>query len=400
MDDSILDAIRVNFNLNGIAINEAPKFQDIQQFASSFLGRNLKTEERNEISKLLKTIKSYSRTENELEQNIDGIYEDNISTLKNVLIISSYSKDYSIGRLSESINRAYADKHGYIFHCDEINYSDMLADIAPRSHCTWYKVLMLLRYLSNETFLNDMKIGYIMWIDSDAIFANHNLKIERVIEYASYRDLILAENMTKGNLLNAGVLLVKNSDWSRSLWAEVWHSKASARYHHVYFYEQSALTRCLRLRGLGLEDILPFHTHCDGPYEKFFPHVAVLCHLDFNSNAIMSPTYVTDNCSPHSVPQEPLWDNMMSSKLEARFIFHAVGQWNKLQVLQTVISQRNLPRIERCPGYSAVTEFSLFRGKCGSVPTSESVEARTKYGRADEKEGGERDKPEMSLDSV
>ena len=59
--------------------------------------------------------------------------------------------------------------------------------------------------------------------------------------------------------LHPGVLLVRVTEWSRQLWREVW---ACNKYDDVFFYEQSALIRRLRARREGLELLpsgVPFH---------------------------------------------------------------------------------------------------------------------------------------------
>ena len=122
-----------------------------------------------------------------------------------------------------------------------------------------------------------------MWIDSDAIFINHEYKIEEFIARAGGRELIIAEDSSKCCLINAGVILVRICEWSKNLWKDVWAMK---KYFSCFFYEQSALVRCLHQRFEGLEDIIPFHSFSKGgsTVDKFFPHVLVLTCVDFNSN--------------------------------------------------------------------------------------------------------------------
>ncbi len=66
-----------------------------------------------------------------------------------------------------------------------------------------------------------------------------------------YCDLIIAEDMHPGCLVNAGVMLIRLSQWSLDLWQDIWSSDKSKRYHNVYYYEQSALIKCLKLREEG-----------------------------------------------------------------------------------------------------------------------------------------------------
>ena len=55
--------------------------------------------------------------------------------------------------------------------------------------------------------------------------------------------------LLSGCLINAGVMLIRVSEWSRTLWQEVWDCN---KYDDVTFYEQSALIRRLRAKREGL----------------------------------------------------------------------------------------------------------------------------------------------------
>ena len=88
--------------------------------------------------------------------------------------------------------------------------------------------------------------------------------------------------------MNAGVMLVRVSAWSRQLWSEVWECN---KYDNVTFYEQSALLQRLRAKREGLEltcdrESQPFHSYLPGAFKgtKLFAHVSVLTHLELNTN--------------------------------------------------------------------------------------------------------------------
>lgn len=81
-------------------------------------------------------------------------------------------------------------------------------------------------------------------------------------------------------------MLVRVSEWSRQLWREVWESR---KHDTVTFYEQSALLQRLRAKREGLEMVgeeQPFHSYLPGAPKgvKLFAHVAVLPHLELNTN--------------------------------------------------------------------------------------------------------------------
>ena len=86
-------------------------------------------------------------------------------------------------------------------------------------------------------------------------------------------------------------MLVRVSQWSKELWQEVWDCN---KYDSVTFYEQSALIRRLRARREGLEMLeenCPFHSYLPGGPKgvKLFAHVAVLPHMELNTNRCVGP---------------------------------------------------------------------------------------------------------------
>lgn len=57
-----------------------------------------------------------------------------------ILIYTAYSSDYTIGRLCEKVNHDYATKHGYKFVSIVVDYEEMIKEVSPKQHCTWYKM--------------------------------------------------------------------------------------------------------------------------------------------------------------------------------------------------------------------------------------------------------------------
>jgi len=248
--------------------------------------RELTIEEKNIISTIItsnrkivhnSTIKSIttSTNNNNNNNNCNNIMIDN----PNILIITAYSIDYTIGNLCEKVIRKYADYHQYHFISHILPYMDMLSKIHPKLHCTWYKILMINEYLND----NNNKYDYILWIDADAIIIDFNIKIEYFIKRSLGRDILIAEDMNPCCLINAGVILIKNTDWSKECFKQVWNLD---RYDNVKFYEQSALVKVLRLNGQNLEKHKIFHTYVTGGIkgDKVFDNVLVVPHTDFNSN--------------------------------------------------------------------------------------------------------------------
>ena len=221
----------------------------------------------------------------ELSRDADSLFPVAVGTTSvgNVLMITAYSDDYSIGTLCEKVNRTYAEKHGYEF-ISEVLPLDVISEIiAPKKHCTWYKIALLKKLFADVSYLESKRIRYILWIDADAIAVDHEVRFADIIERCNQRDLIIAEDMNAGCLINAGVFMLRTTGWSRDFINDVWDC---VKYDDVTFYEQSAMIRVLRSKKEDLDSVSPFHSYLPNAVQgvKLFPHTAVLPLSDFNSN--------------------------------------------------------------------------------------------------------------------
>lgn len=78
---------------------------------------------------------------------------------------TSHIRQYS--QYAFDINRSYCEKQGYTY----IQYNDILDQSRPAS---WSKIPIVKRHLN--------EFDWIMWIDADAIFFNHDTRIEERID--------------------------------------------------------------------------------------------------------------------------------------------------------------------------------------------------------------------------
>jgi hypothetical protein len=254
----------------------------------------------------------------------------------------AYTDNYRLGDITALVNEAYANKHGYRFRLHKKSYEEMMGEISPRDNPTWYKV----RAINEELLQNDSTESvaeYILWLDADAMLVNHDLRVEDVARACEWKDLVISEDLHEGSscLINAGVMLIKKSDFSRKLFCTMWLEES--KYNTTIYYEQSALQQQLRKMGEGVENV-------HGPFfsasrldpalvgrEHFssvettlaamrrdcltFSHCKVLpCHL-FNTNV-----YLEDDPRGGA----------------ARFVYHAAGRGKSLQVFWDIIERRGL----------------------------------------------------------
>lgn len=249
------------------------------------------------------------------------------SSKASVLLLTAYDQNYAPGPLCEAANRAYGKEHGYDIECDVHSTSDMLEAVRPRTHCTWYKVLMIRRALSRlrshsgavggedaegDTVEARCREGrgrktydWLAWIDADAAVVDRGRSLDFVLRraLAAGQELLLGEDLSRACFANCGVMLIRVSLWNALLWEEVWDGPLARRYFDAPYHEQSALLKVLRERGemrdfheqvvaarhggADSEDRshLPFHSFLGGPPGGHWGRkVAILPHHLLNTN--------------------------------------------------------------------------------------------------------------------
>jgi hypothetical protein len=130
-------------------------------------------------------------------------------------------RDYS--EVSCAIQRLYCARHGY----DHAELRDLLdRDAAP----TWNKPAVLSRLLRSAK-----EYDYVMWMDADAAFNNHDIALEEVLGLWPEHDFLIS--LDPPNVFPreacAGVFLVKNTPWARDfldLWLATGRTMEGGKY--------------------------------------------------------------------------------------------------------------------------------------------------------------------------
>jgi hypothetical protein len=162
--------------------------------------------------------------------------------MKHIGIITSYTNhirwdnygkcDY--GDFASINHHEYSNKHGYSYVKKIVNNDDYSA-----WHPTWIKIDVIRTYLPI--------FDYVVWIDSDAVFYNQDIKIEDFIEEDV--DLIIPKlemDRISGNVwthTTTGFMIWKNTEWSRNLLNKLWDQPNNYRFD--FFHEQSRLDELL-----------------------------------------------------------------------------------------------------------------------------------------------------------
>jgi len=117
-----------------------------------------------------------------------------------------YSHNVLYGDYASEINKRYCDLNGYTYYVEK-DTNKILNKIEGRSW-TWYKP-----HLIKDVLEKYPDCDYVLFLDIDAVFSTDNRKIEEFIDDSF--DIRMTQDHGP-SLVNAGVMLLKNSEWSKT----------------------------------------------------------------------------------------------------------------------------------------------------------------------------------------
>lgn len=165
------------------------------------------------------------------------------------MVTAGTSNLIKVSSLSAELNMRYARMHDYAFY----QYHDVMV---PKYMVTWNKVRVLM------DMLNRTKHEWVMWVDTDAVVTNRSVRVEDIITAAeslehhrspndhstltnprsTTLDLLLCDDIG-GWELNTGVMLWRNTQWSKDMLKKLW---AMEHLPHMRGAEQGQLIELLR----------------------------------------------------------------------------------------------------------------------------------------------------------
>ena len=173
--------------------------------------------------------------------------------MPSICIATSYDSSFrDVGDYAAMTCRLYARRYGYSVHIDD--------NAKCERHPAWHKVILIPKLL-------EQGYDYVLWLDADAMFVRFDRNIAQVI--TGKHDLYMAQHdhplAAPTKVPNTGVMLVRNSSWSHTLFSRLW---AMDEYANHMWWENAAM-----IKVLGYHSLLR-----EGPNE--FAD-AVLAHIKF-----------------------------------------------------------------------------------------------------------------------
>ncbi|MCL2349693.1 MAG: hypothetical protein FWC50_15690 [Planctomycetaceae bacterium] len=124
-----------------------------------------------------------------------------------IKVLQSMQGDLEYFPWSEKINRSYCERHGYEY---------VVSRDEPRRdrHVNWQKIIDIMQHLND--------CDYLLFMDADAHFYSHELKIEEeLIPLMNEKEILMAQDIGDESsrwhpsLPNAGVILMKTDEKTR-----------------------------------------------------------------------------------------------------------------------------------------------------------------------------------------
>lgn len=141
--------------------------------------------------------------------------------------------------------RDYAKRHGYDFVARGAEFAQ---EYYRNRRPVWGKIGGIQKVLPHYNWL--------LWMDMDAVVVDLNKDLNEIIQKAATQRAALGGDLakeeislivakpSKDRMLNAGVMLIKNTDWSRRFFSEV--QKRRYYYNFSPSYEQAAIWETMR----------------------------------------------------------------------------------------------------------------------------------------------------------
>ncbi|CAK0849564.1 unnamed protein product, partial [Prorocentrum cordatum] len=191
------------------------------------------------------------------------------------LVATAFDTRYEVGYLCSTVNEAYCQKHGYEFRRVLPAPEDMAA-LAGGRHSAWAKVALMLHLLGGDVPEGARRIAgpaaaegveYVVWVDADAMFLDHDRRLEHYVDAAHGADFVIGEDMADTDLLNTGLFLCRaGCAWARELLARWWRD-SDPRWHHEVCWDQTGLCRLLEEED-GLGKVPPWFSWSGGTRRK------------------------------------------------------------------------------------------------------------------------------------
>lgn len=180
--------------------------------------------------------------------------------MKKIVVCQFYTNNISYGEYTEKINSEYCKRNNYTYYVEK-NESLIKEKCKDRSF-HWYKP-----HLVQNIIKDNPECEYILYMDMDAVFINHYRKIE---EFISEGVSVLMTEDHGFCMVNTGVILFKNDQYTIEVLENWWHSgEELPEYKQKFWWDQSVIKPIFeRLKDKSKFKIIPNHDFNSRVFDK------------------------------------------------------------------------------------------------------------------------------------
>lgn len=151
-------------------------------------------------------------------------------TRKQSIVVAQYwTPNLAYGKYTKAINEDYCKKKGYIYHI-ETDEEVINTGREGRAH-TWWKPKFLLRVIE------ELNPSYILFLDADAVVNDDKYNIE---EFIDDKFDIIATHDHGPSKINAGVILFKNTKWTKTFLQKWWdYGYTNPEFNNNFWWDQT-----------------------------------------------------------------------------------------------------------------------------------------------------------------
>lgn len=134
-----------------------------------------------------------------------------------IAIAQFHTSHCEYAEFSEELNKTYADEKGYQYYL--INDTEKIKKEIEDRAFTWYKPLLI------QQCIQDTDADWILYLDMDAVVSDRRFLIEDFLD-ENY-NIVAFEDVGHHSVFNAGVLLLKNDEWTRDFLKRWWEASST-----------------------------------------------------------------------------------------------------------------------------------------------------------------------------
>jgi hypothetical protein len=215
----------------------------------------------------------------------------------------------------------YASRYGYSYQFLTGLISGELFQDPAHSNKIFREGLYWQKVTAVKKALDRQECRWVMWLDADTVFTNFTKKINHVIQEYGFRvhegnhfenHLILsAEEVAPSVAVNAGVFLVRNSDWSKSFFQ---HAEEAYPYYKDHSLPEQDFLQDAVYSRIEL-----------GRFETYSP----TGEQKFSFENLLKKTIVIPQRVMNSFHRYPMTDNTNAQWEDGDFIAHLSGSSNE-----------------------------------------------------------------------